>query len=152
MKHSLPLTTAPACSALSSSLDTQNSPTLALQTLPHTPSRSQPIWCHASPIASVWLNYFLQNTQLFPLRAPSLINFARIIAQQHGCQFTWHALRRGGASELASLGAPQENIALWGRWKSLSTVHHYIEKLSPMQPAQFWRTHHLNGLQPHLTW
>ena len=96
--------------------------------------RREPIWRSATPFIAAWLCFFMQHPQLLPMRSPTIVRFARLIAQDHGCSFTWHAFRRGAASCLSALGSPHPIIALWGRWRSLRCVHHYIEQSTPLPP------------------
>ena len=66
-----------------------------------------------------------------------------LTAQAVGVRFTWHSLRRGGATARAHRGESADAIRRFGCWNSEKALTHYIFPWSEL-PLRHWRNsqHH----------
>ena len=56
------------------------------------------------------------------------LEFCQQFLNLAGERFTTHSCRRGGATRLYMQRVPLQDIALYGRWKSLRSCHEYLRK------------------------
>jgi len=84
-----------------------------------------------------WLARYLRtfptenHEAAFPVSYGTVSRWMKRAAEALGfgeLNLTTHSLRRGGATQLLRLGVSYQDIALFGRWASESSVRHYLRE------------------------